>query len=69
MPRGTPKPRKGSDKWAWRSRQKKGAIMRPSTFKKISKESPGGDSAAGAAYQRALNAKFKASKRQGIPEK
>lgn len=36
--RGKPKPRKGSDLAAWRSRQKPGAIMKPSTFAEIAQE-------------------------------
>jgi len=39
--------------------------MKPGTFAKIKKES--GEDAAGAAYQQALNAKYKKHK-QGIPE-
>ena len=41
--------------------------MKPSTFKKIAKESPGGEKAAGAAYWRASHKKYKKS--QGIPER
>lgn len=33
--RGKPKARKGKGLLAWRSRQKRGAIMKPSTFEKI----------------------------------
>ena len=66
--RGVPKPRKGGGKWAWRSRQKKGAIMKPSTFKKIQREAKGKGGKrlslkrrkkiAGAAYQRTLDVKY-----------
>lgn len=45
---------------AWRSKQKPGAIMKPSTFKAIAKKS--GKEVAGAAYWKAAEAKYKASK-------
>jgi hypothetical protein len=67
MAQGKPKPRKGSGMLAWRSRQKTGKIMKPSTFSKISKESPGGEKAAGAAYWKAAHKKYKESR--GIPER
>lgn len=69
--RGKPKHRKGKDLLSWRSRQKKGAIMKPSTFDKIAKESPGGEKAAGAAYWQAARKKYHEHKsgKQGIPEK
>jgi hypothetical protein len=65
MPRGIPKPRKGKGKWAWRSRQKRGAIMKPSTFEHIKRSAArrkGTRSAkaeAGKAYQVALNKKYR----------
>jgi len=38
MARGIPKARRGKSMLAWRSRQKRGAIMRPSTFRKIKQQ-------------------------------
>jgi hypothetical protein len=45
--------------------------MKPSTFKKIAEESPGGEKAAGAAYWKAVQSKYKESKegKRGVPEK
>ena len=67
--RGKPKPRKGNDLLAWRSRQKTGAIMKPSTFEKIEEEEKKkglsgerAEKAAGAAYWRAARKKYKQSK-------
>jgi hypothetical protein len=51
----------------WRKKQKRGAIMKPSTFKKIAKESPGGEKAAGSAYWKSVHKKYKESR--GIPER
>ena len=68
--KGRPKPRKGKDELAWRSRQKPGAIMRPETFEKIAKKSPGGEKAAGRAYWNAVKSKYhEATGKQAIPEK
>ena len=47
----------------WRKKQKPGAIMKPATFKKIAKTAKGGKKAAGAAYWRAAEAKYKKKKR------
>jgi len=69
MARGTPKPRAGSGLNAWRSRQKKGAIMSPETFHEIEASetkklgsAERGEKAAGAAYWNAAKAKYKARK-------
>ena len=71
MPRGIPKPRKGKGMYAWRSRQPKGAIMKPETFDKIvaaaqekyhiSKER--GKKVAGKAYKTTLKKKYAEAKR------
>jgi len=60
--RGHPKPRKGGGMLAWRSRQKSGSIMKPSTFEKISKsgKARSGRKVAGKAYWRTVRAKYKA---------
>jgi hypothetical protein len=75
MARGKPKLRKGKDKWAWRSRQKPGAIMKPSTFAHIEATAKGKggkelsperrEKIAGAAYQRTLEAKYRDRKVSG----
>jgi len=65
--RGKPKPRKGAGLLAWRSRQKAGAIMKPSTFEKIKQKAKkrygiGKERAAkvaGQAYWTTAKAKFK----------
>lgn len=69
MARGKPKPRKGSDLASWRSRQKPGAIMKPSTFDQIvaDAEKRGlsksrAKKEAGAAYWAAAENKYKGSK-------
>jgi hypothetical protein len=51
----------------WRSRQKRGSIMKPSTFKSIERKAAKSGSknpraVAGAAYWRAAEAKYKKSK-------
>ena len=68
---GKPKPRKGAGLLAWRSRQKVGAIMKPSTFEDIKKsEMERGLSeeratkAAGASYWRSARKKFKERKKK-----
>jgi len=63
MPRGKPKPRAGKGLNAWRSRQKPGAIMKPTTFKSITKKAKAGgakdpEAVAGAAYWKTAKAKF-----------
>jgi len=68
MPRGKPKPRKGKDMLAWRSRQKPGSIMKPSTFEKIKRSAAarGADdpeAVAGAAYWRTVRAKYRKAKK------
>ena len=73
MAKGKPEPRKGKGLLAWRSRQKTGKIMRPSTFEKIKKSaSKSGatdpEAVAGKAYWGAAHKKYKESKR-GIPER
>jgi hypothetical protein len=45
----------------WRKKQKRGAIMKPSTFKAIEKKS--GSKVAGAAYWRAAEKKHKKAKK------
>jgi hypothetical protein len=67
--RGKPKARKGQDLLSWRSRQKTGAIMQPSTFEGIKKsEMEKGLSeeratkAAGSQYWKTARAKYKKSK-------
>ena len=45
----------------WRRRQKKGAIMKPSTFKKIARSLS--KKAAGAAYWRAVRKKYRNRRR------
>ena len=72
MPRGTPKPRKGKNLLAWRSRQKPGAIMSPSTFEEIetkAKKRYGiskkrAEKVAGKAYQTTLKAKYRKAKKR-----
>ncbi len=64
MPRGKPKPRAGKGLNAWRSRQKRGAIMKPSTFKDIVKKAKAAgasdpEKVAGAAYWKTAKAKYK----------
>jgi len=66
-PRGVPKPRQGGGLLAWRSRQKRGEIMRPSTFEKIErKASVAGatnpKAVAGAAYWKTAHKKFRGKK-------
>jgi len=66
--RGRPKPKKGKGLLAWRSRQKRGAIMKPSTFEEIKEKAKkryniGEERAkkvAGKAYWRTAKKKFKA---------
>ena len=62
--RGIPKPRKGGGLLAWRSRQKRGSIMKSSTFKKIegSRKARSGKRMAGAAYWRAAKSKYRSAK-------
>lgn len=65
--RGKPKPRAGSGLNAWRSRQEKGAIMKPETFEKIkasAKKKYGigeerAEKVAGAQYWKTAEKKFK----------
>ncbi len=69
--RGKPKPRKGPGKLAWRSRQKPGAIMKPSTFESIKRSAAASgatnpEDVAGAAYWNTVEAKHRKS-HQGIP--
>jgi len=45
----------------WRKKQKRGAIMKPSTFKKIAEKS--GSKVAGAAYWKAAEKKHKKAKK------
>lgn len=64
MPQGVPKPRAGKGLAAWRSRQKRGAIMEPSTFQEIKKKAAArgarsSEDVAGAAYWKTAKAKFK----------
>ena len=52
---------------AWRSKQPRGAIMKPSTFKSIEEKSGGGEKGkriAGAAYWATAKKKFKARKKR-----
>lgn len=59
--KGKPKPRAGKGFLAWRSRQKRGAIMKPSTFEEIkSKDGRNPEAVAGAAYWKAARAKYRA---------
>lgn len=44
----------------WRAKQKRGAIMKPSTFEKIAKKA--GKKVAGAAYWKTAKAKYKKAK-------
>lgn len=65
--KGKPKPRQGEGMLAWRSRQKPGAIMRPSTFEKIKHKAAASgatnpEAVAGKAYWRTAKAKFHRSK-------
>lgn len=58
----------------WRRRQKRGAIMKPSTFKKIKRKAAAAgarspEAVAGAAYWRTARAKFRKSKRKKRKEK
>lgn len=62
--RGKPKPRKGKGLLAWRSRQKRGAIMKLSTFEKIKRKATAAgatnpEAVAGAAYWATAKAKFR----------
>lgn len=64
MPGGIPEPRKGKSLLAWRSRQERGEIMRPSTFEAIKRKaaqagatSP--EAVAGAAYWKTARAKYR----------
>jgi len=67
--RGIPKARKGKGMLAWRSRQKRGAIMKSSTFKHIAATATGKggkplsaerrQKIAGAAYWGAAKAKYR----------
>jgi hypothetical protein len=62
--RGKPKARKGKGLLAWRSRQKRGAIMKPSTFAKIMRSAQAGRATnpikvAGAAYWKTAKAKYR----------
>lgn len=66
MPRGKPKPRKGKGMLAWRSRQKTGAIMKPSTFESIKRKAAASgasnpEAVAGRAYWNAAKKKYKQS--------
>jgi hypothetical protein len=68
--RGKPKPRKGGDLASWRSRQKRGAIMKPSTFDEILTEAENrglskerAKKVAGAAYWKTAEAKYKKAKK------
>lgn len=67
---GRPKPRKGDDMLAWRSRQKPGAIMKPETFDKIMEDAQKrglskarAQKVAGAAYWQTVESKYKRRKR------
>ena len=62
--RGRPKARKGKGLLAWRSRQKRGAIMRPSTFKRIKRKAKAKGATnptkvAGKAYWQTAKAKYR----------
>ena len=62
--KGRPKSRKGKGLLAWRSRQKRGAIMKPSTFKKIKRKAQASgatnpEAVAGKAYWRTAKAKYR----------
>ena len=65
MARGIPKKRKGRGMLAWRSRQKRGAIMKASTFKKIQRRgarrygAKRGKKIAGVAYWKTVRAKYR----------
>ena len=65
MAAGKPKPRKGKGLLAWRSRQKPGAIMKPSTFGEIMRGGGRSPAAvAGAAYWQAAKKKYKERKKK-----
>ena len=68
MARGKPKARQGEGALAWRSRQKRGAIMKPSTFEKIKEKAKQAgatnpEAVAGKAYWQTVKAKFKERKK------
>ena len=70
--RGKPKPRKGDDMLDWRSRQKPGSIMKPSTFESIvrsaaARGATNPEAVAGAAYWKTVKAKYKESKKHHSP--
>lgn len=67
--RGKPKARKGKGLLAWRSRQKRGAIMKPSTFEEIKRKATAGgatnpEAVAGHAYWHTVYAKFRKKKKR-----
>lgn len=70
MARGRPKRRKGKGLLAWRSRQKRGAIMKPATFKKIKKKAQRkygvkrAKKIAGSAYWKTAKAKYRRRRRK-----
>lgn len=72
MARGRPRRRKGKGILAWRSRQKRGAIMRPSTFKRIVRKNirkygkRRARKIAGKAYWRTAKAKYRRRRRRRI---
>ena len=62
--RGIPEPRKGAGLLAWRSRQKRGEIMKPSTFEEIKRKAAAGgvtspEAVAGKVYWRTARAKYR----------
>ena len=68
--RGKPKPRSGKGLLAWRSRQKPGAIMKPSTFEAIKKKAAASgatspEAVAGAAYWDTAEAKYRKRSTKG----
>ena len=70
--RGKPKPRKGKGLLAWRSRQKTGAIMKPSTFEDIVQKCMTDygygrarcEEIAGSAYWKTARAKYQGSQKK-----
>ncbi len=66
--RGKPRPRRGKGMLAWRSRQKTGAVMKPSTFEAIERKAAASgatnpSAVAGAAYWATAKKKFKERKK------
>jgi len=74
MARGKPKPRKGKGMLAWRSRQKRGKIMRPSTFEAIKRKAAAAgatnpEAVAGKAYWRTAKSKYVLANRAKVRKK